>query len=418
MDSWLKIKEKIKKSPKTPGIYVFYDKRKPLYIGKASILKKRLQSYLKTGYFKNDLLHENATDLKFIPLRSEIEALIEESRLIKELNPSYNVLWRDDKSYFYAVITNDKFPKIFVVHKNQAVHSSRFNVQGSSFVGPFTEGRALRLVLKMLRRYFPYCTCPKPHFRICLNAQIDNCLGFCCKKDKRATPEQIKQYQKNVRIIKKFLLGKNRGGFSENLKPEQKSALEKVLAHREFLESFNIQKNLPLAEKTKTYLIEGYDISHLAGRETVAGMTAWSFYAGGGNGELSARKDFWRKFIIRTAKPGDDPAAMSETISRRLNHPKWRYPDLMVIDGGKGQLSAAKSAMEKSKLKPGKKIKIISFAKPERLIYGLGKTGVKIENAAEKLQKIIPTVVSETHYFAVRFHRYRRKKIFLDSVNL
>ena len=477
MDYRLKVKEKIKRAPKTPGVYVFYDRKNILYIGKASNLKNRLRSYLKAGDFnpapfdiysrksipiknkervsqskrcgvKNARLQENATNLKFIHLRSEIEALIEEAKLIKKYNPLYNVLWRDDKTYFYTAITRDKFPKIFVVHKPGARHQ----VPGTRSIGPFTDGRALRLVLRMLRRYFPYCTCPKPHLRICLNAQIGNCFGFCCiarrsvsakesRNDGKATTLQIAQYKKNIRIIKNFLVGKPIKGFAKNLKPEEKSALEKILAHREFLETptntdytrTNTDENWKGRSKSvfsplKSVSVECYDISHLSGKETVAGMTSWSFESG----KLLPRKDFWRKFIIRTAKSGDDPAAMYEAVSRRLNHPEWPYPNLMVIDGGAGQFAAAQKALrlrsfDTTKDKLGQaaadsglaaKIKIISFAKPESMVYGLKEFPIKINDAPADMQKIIPAAISGTHDFAIRFHRQRRKKNFLNSAGL
>ncbi|MDP3948735.1 MAG: GIY-YIG nuclease family protein, partial [bacterium] len=472
------ILEKIKKAPKTPGVYVFYDRKNILYIGKASNLKNRLKSYLKAGDFKNARLQENATNLKLIRLRSEIEALIEEAKLIKKYNPPYNVLWRDDKTYFYVLFTGDKFPRVFVVHKNR-LPTTNHSLPTINAIGPFTDGRALRLVLRMLRRYFPYCTCPKPHLRICLNAQIGNCFGFCCiahrsvgakegiahrsvgakegRKDSNPATEQSRQYRKNIRVIKNFLLGKSKV-FSKNLNPvrgraplgarsprwsygeagstrlparaasnemkfEEKSALEKILAHREFLEytlmdadetqinadtKNNISENL----RKSAILIECYDISHLSGKETVAGMTAWSF----ADGKLLPRKNFWRKFIIRTAKSGDDPAAMYEAVSRRLNHPEWPYPNLIVIDGGLGQFAAAKKAASKANL--SLETKIVSFAKPESMVYGLKETPVKINDAPADIQKIIPAAISGTHDFAIRFHRQRRKKNFLNSAGL
>ena len=430
MTVWQKITQKIKKAPKTPGVYVFYCKKDILYIGKASNLKNRLQSYLKIGDYKNGRLQENATNLKLIPLRSEIEALIEEAKLIKKFNPLYNVLWRDDKTYFYAAITDDKFSRVFVVHKSYKVLSPKPYTLNPILIGPFTEGRALRLVLRMLRRSFPYCTCPKPHLRICLNAQIGNCFGYCClarrsikaeaglarrsenakegQKDLKTTASQSKQYQKNIRIIKNFLIGKPIKGFAKNLKYEEKSALEKILAHREFLENFDSSKAIGQKLSVKSYLVECYDISHLSGKETVAGMTAWSFE----NGKLLPRKDLWRNFIIRTAKPSDDPAAIYETISRRLNHQEWPYPDLIVIDGGAGQFAAAKKAAVEAGLSPN--TKIISFAKPEQMIYGLKETPFKIGEAPADIQKIIPPAISGTHDFAIRFHRQRRKKNFLN----
>ncbi len=470
MQYWRKISAKIKTAPKTPGVYIFYGPgsenadvrkkrarnknssafllpgKKPLYVGKAANLKNRLQSYVKGADSKSERLREHATHLKLLPLRSEIEALIEEAKLIKKLNPPYNILWRDDKSYFYALITKEQFPRIFVVHKNKA---SRVMGQESRVgaIGPFTEGRALKLVLRMLRRNFPYCTCPRPHLRLCLNAQIGNCFGFCCDAREVHPPSllaesselwkgysssysrsklrdihqgRIKSYQKNIRIIKNFLLGEPLKRFTKNLKPEEREALEKILAHREFLDNFDLEKTYYLPP-TSYKLIEGYDISHLAGREVVAGMTAWGF----DGTTLLPRKDFWRKFIIRTAKPADDPAAIAETVSRRLNHPEWPYPDVMIIDGGLPQFNAAREVVRKSGVR--KKIRVLSFAKPGQLVYGLDpapfrtkRCGVEknpkiLDEAPAEFKKIIPRIVQETHNFAIRFHRTRRQKEFLPT---
>lgn len=418
VNRWKRISTKIKTAPKTPGVYTFYERENPLYVGKAANLKNRLQSYIKGADGKSERLREHATHLKLLPLRSEIEALIEEAKLIKKLNPPYNILWRDDKSYFYVVFTAEKFPRIFTTHKK--LPATSYNLPATSSIGPFTEGRALRLVLRMLRRNFPYCTCPRSHFRLCLNAQIGNCQEFCCKKDASPTFAQIKNYQKNIHIIKNFLVGKPLKKFTKNLKSEEREALEKILAHREFLENFDVDgKPNNLKTKLPNCLIEGYDISHLSGRETVAGMTVWELA-----GEtLRPRKEFWRKFIIRTAKPADDPAAIAETVSRRLNHPEWPYPDVMIIDGGLAQFNAAKEIVEKSEAT--KKIRVLSFGKPERLVYGLDpphngvmlgveKNPKRLDKAPPELQKIIPAVIAETHSFAIRFHRERRRKDFLN----
>lgn len=464
MNSWLKIKEKIKTAPKTPGVYIFYGEnekslpagRQALYVGKASDLKNRLQSYIKGADSKSERLRENATHLKLIPLRSEIEALIEEAKLIKTLYPPYNILWRDDKSYFYAAITKEEFPCIFVVHKNLNPKPYPLN---PILIGPFTEGRALRLVLRMLRRSFPYCTCLKSHLRLCLNAQIGNCGGFCCDARGKYPPsllaksselrkgyslpysdsklsgirqERIKNYQKNIRIIKNFLLGKPLKKFTKNLKPEEREALEKILAHREFLDYMQINADDTLINTDhnriginqlnphkSALLIEGYDISHLSGKETVAGMTAWRF-----NGKtLHPRKEFWRKFIIRTAKPSDDPAAMKETVARRLRHPEWPYPDMMIIDGGLAQFNAAREVVEQFGI--AKKIRVLSFGKPGRLVYGLDpphnsvmwgveKNSKALDEAPAEFRTIIPRIIQETHNFAIRFHRERRRKDFLN----
>lgn len=195
MNNWFKIKEKIKTAPKAPGVYVFYEKREILYIGKASSLRNRLKSYLKSGDFKNDRLHENATDLKLIVLRSEIEALIEEAKLIKKHNPPYNVLWRDDKTYFYALFTDEKFPRISVVHKNAL--PTTYRILPTNFIGPFTEGRALRLVLKCCAAIFPIALAQS---RTCGPASTRRSAIVSVSAAKRTLNVQLNK-SKNIRKI-------------------------------------------------------------------------------------------------------------------------------------------------------------------------------------------------------------------------
>src|SRR3989344_5299663 len=130
------IVSKIQSAPKEPGIYVFYNQKTPLYIGKASNLRNRLKSYLRVADPKTHSLNNEASELKYFILRSEIEALIEESRLIQKLKPKYNILWMDDKSYYYVAFTQEKFPKIFITHKNLKIVNSKLKI---SLVGPFTD---------------------------------------------------------------------------------------------------------------------------------------------------------------------------------------------------------------------------------------------------------------------------------------
>src|SRR3989338_5795621 len=127
---------KIKSAPKKPGIYIFYSQKKPLYIGKASNLRNRLKSYLKVTDLKTQSLNNEASELKYLVLRSEIEALIEESRLIQKLKPKYNVLWMDDKSYHHVAFTQERFTKIFITHKS--LNPKRYTLN-PILIGPFTD---------------------------------------------------------------------------------------------------------------------------------------------------------------------------------------------------------------------------------------------------------------------------------------
>lgn len=399
------VANEIKKAPHKPGVYIFYGKnKKALYVGKAADLKARLRSYLKISDYKTELLSREAVLLKLIILRSEIEALLEESRLIKTERPTYNVMWRDDKSYFYVVFTKEKFPRIFITHAGSIPE-----LKNSEVVGPFTEGRALRITLRLLRRNFPFCTCKYLHFRNCLNAEIGNCSGFCCKKGTQPTAKETARYRRNVKIIKNFLLGRTHGIALKNLKADERRALEYVLVHKPFLVHYNASPEM--TDDSSFRRAECYDISHLAGKETVGAMTAWLFK----NGVWTTNKTLWRRFKIKSAKPGDDPGAIYEVISRRFNHPEWPYPDLIIIDGGVTQLHAAKKALITKNLKL-KTLKVISFAKPQKSVWGWSDAKkIPLHSLPEGIQKLILRAIAETHRFAITYHRHMRRRMLLKA---
>src|SRR3989344_2434157 len=229
--------QQIKSAPKDPGIYIFYHGQTPLYVGKASNLKNRLQNYLAITDLKTESLHREANKLKLVKLRSNIEALIVESQYIKKLKPRYNILWRDDSSYAYVFITNDAFPKIFAGH---ATDKNRF-YQNSRSIGPFTDAAALKTVLRLLRQYFPYCTClpaGRPaHFRLCLNAQINNCPGYCCNKQAAPGKKEKISYRKNIVAIASILSGKNKKFIKKLRDPYELLILDKIWAHQPYLDS-------------------------------------------------------------------------------------------------------------------------------------------------------------------------------------
>src|SRR3989344_592503 len=406
--------QQIKSAPKDPGIYIFYRGRIPLYVGKASNLKNRLKSYLAITDLKTKSLHQEADSLKIIPLRSNIEALIIESQYIKTLKPRYNILWRDDSSYAYVFITDDAFPKIFAGH---ATDKNRF-YQNSRSIGPFTDAAALKTVLRLLRKYFPYCTClpaGRPaHLPIFLNAQINNYPRYCFKK--QAAPEKKEKisYRKNIAAIASILSEKNKKFIKKLRDPYELLILDKIWAHQPYLDS--MEKNAANSSLASYEKIECYDNSHLSGKEAVGAMTAWRQQTTN-NGQLTtwvADKSMWRKFKIRGNYTEDDPRMMYEMLSRRLNHPEWPYPDLIIIDGGITQYNAAKRAVSELGIKnKGSGIKVISFAKPHQLIFGLKKHPVPISKSPADIQRIIPVAIQTTHNFVIRYHRKIRRRMFL-----
>lgn len=440
----LQITKKINSAPKGPGVYIFYQDDKPLYVGKASNLKNRLQSYLRIADLKTEALHKETTDLELIKLRSNIEALIEESRLIKELKPRYNILWRDDKNYFYAAITKEKFPRIFITHQ---ILTPKPHTPTPDYIGPFTEGNPLKAVLRLLRKKFPYCG-HNSHFRICLDSQINNCPGYCCQRDTNiqmhtndTNNTNIKKYRKNIAKIKNILTGKDKKFIRQLKDPYELLVLEKIWAHEPYLESskFKVLSSKSLAagqaggrakvkrenQNLETYNlnlitnVECYDNSHLSGKEAVGAMTRWESNVESEKSKVdwTANESMWRKFRIRGNYTEDDPRMMEEIVSRRLNHPEWPYPDLIIIDGGITQFCAATKAFNNLKAKSLKlkAIKIISFAKPNQEVYGLKPLPVPITELPEDFQKIIRMAIQNTHNFVIRYHRKVRQRQFLKS---
>lgn len=436
--------QKIKEAPTEPGVYTFYSGEVVLYIGKASNLKNRLKSYLKITDIKTEMLHEEANRLDYLILNSEIEALIEESRLIKERKPKLNVLWMDDKTYHYVHFTNETFPKIFISHerptKPYALVASR-----SSKIGPFTDGGMLRTVMKILRRQFPYCTClpagrpaSSGHRRDCLNAQIGKCLGACCMRATHPlirTNETMKQYNRNIRAIKAILTGKktlSAGGRSSfggkiSLSEKEQFALTKIQEHKDFV-SISISKpdQFDFGGIRK---VECYDNSNFAGKEAVGAMTALKKIENSNQKiEWVSDKNSYRKFKIKSAPTQDDPRMIGEILSRRLNHPEWQYPDLIIIDGGLTQYRAALRVMNAFRFNhpEAKNIILISYAKPQKPHHNYNqiKEGavpptagkiIGIAEAPKELYELVEQAIYQTHNFVIRFHRQVRSKAFIPN---
>ena len=442
----LAIIKKIKSTPKNPGVYLFYPptpkasaghskNHQPLYIGKAANLKSRLNSYLKPIDIKTSVLNKEANRLKLIRCESPIAALIEESKQIKRLQPKLNVYWRDDKQYFYVAFTKEKFPRIYITHQParhrkpglaQALRAG----QKTSFIGPFTDGSALKLILRIIRRRYLYCTCKESHLRQCLNSQINLCPGFCCDKKNNPTKEQTKTYDSNLKIIKSLLSGSNKKLLERITKPSDRWAAENIFSHSQYLNEMNhhraasravsgegsrrsvgsadhllvacgrprpsspaqrpgIAGSKPIKPQSISK-IECYDASNLSGKEAVGAMTVLV----NDNGEWKADKNQFRKFRIKTPATRDDPKMIAEIVSRRLKHTEWPYPDLIIVDGGKTQYNAVKKITGN--------LKVIGFAKPNKQIIGLV-DGLPVVQVIEK-------AIRQTHRFAISYHRHLRQK--------
>ncbi len=416
------LKEAIKKFPHRAGIYIFKNtKNKPLYIGKALDLKNRVGSYLKTKDQRMRKMVELAQSLKFIPTQSEIEALILESQMVKRYRTQFNIMLRDDKQYFFVGFTKNDMPRIYLTHQPDS----------NKCIGPFTDGNALKITLRFLRSIFPYCTCKQTHHNYCLNYHIGKCLGFCCLKSE-ASNKNKKTYANNTKAIEKILSGKKnsfvkelkkeagnvakRGNFKKAIELHSKiEKLERIFKNARIIRSSEIMKSYrsgleSLLKLQKPIIrIEGYDVSNIQGAHATGSMV--TFIHG------QPDKNFYRKFKIHTKQTPDDTAMLREILERRFRHEEWPFPDLILIDGGKGQVNAARAAISKSKFLISKQIPIIALTKNKKHI------GEKIYISGRKypifLTKLSPadknlllSINSEAHRFAIGYYRKLHRKLF------
>ncbi len=432
----------LKLIPKRCGVYLFRDQRgRILYIGKAANLKNRLKSYFDKSP-KNPRLQKMLEAVKRIDWQetdSEIEALILESRLIKKSRPLFNIMLRDGKQYFFVGFTKEDFPKLVITHqplKKFTVCSDQFTenkklptnqlktehwLLSTNFIGPFTDGTALRITLKLLRRIFPYCTCKQKHNNYCLNYHIGNCLGYCCLK-KEASAKEINSYRKNIEAIKEMLNGRKTSLIKKMEKDmaaaAKKKDFERAIRLRDQLkkikgifENSKIIRELELKNKEsargldalkKTLnlpalprRIEGYDVSNIQGEFATGAMAVFI--------DGKPDKNEYRKFKIRTTGEPNDVAMLKEVLARRFNHPEWQYPDLILIDGGKGQLSAAKAVIQDE-------IPIIALTKNEKhigdhVLSTTRKTVIKIKKLPPAVRNLILQIDAEAHRFAINYYR-------------
>ncbi len=417
------LKNKIKNLPKESGVYTFKGLHgKRLYIGKAVNLKTRISSYLKTNDVRIQKMVSLAKSLEHIATGSDIEALILESQLIKRFRPPFNIVMRDDKQYAFVGFTAEEYPKIFITHQP---------TKNQNFIGPFTDVGALKITLRYLRRIFPYCTCKKPHNNYCLNYHIGKCPGICCLKHPDAIFNfqfLISNYKNNVKAIRGILDGK-RVSLIKKLEKEmvqlaQKEELEKaielrnkILGLKRVFENAMIIKNSEILKTHRSGLesllklqkliirIEGYDVSNIQGTHATGSMVTFI------NGQPD--KNFYRKFKIYTKYSPNDTAMLKEILERRFKHEEWPFPDLVLVDGGKGQVNTAVKTLKEMAIK----IQVVGISKNEHhLGHQLVVPGRK---ALLPLTKLSPTdknlllqIDSEAHRFAIGYYRKLHRKLF------
>lgn len=400
--------------PDTPGVYLMKGANGAvLYVGKAANLKRRVSSYFNRPH--EHRIQKMVGEIRDIEIRktdTAIEALILEAELIKRIQPPYNVLEKDDKSFLYVEITKEKFPRVLLVRGKDLLAREK---NRSATYGPFTSASALKEAMKILRRIFPWSIHPADakFKRVCFEYEIGLCPGTCIGAITSA------DYKKRIGKLKMFFAGKKER-LIKDLKKEMIQAGKKL----EFEEAERLKRQLFALQHIQdvalikddslstihyplsTTRIEGYDISNISGESAVGSMVV---FVGG-----EPDKNEYRKFKIQNfsepnpasplSRQGGDVGMMKEVMRRRLGN-TWPLPELILVDGGAGQINAVKKVLDEN----GLRIPVIGMVKgPDRKrtdIIGIVPKGID-KNTLTKVR-------DEAHRFAITYHkRVRAKKFF------
>ncbi len=414
--------------PHKPGVYIFKNTDgEILYVGKAIDLYHRVSSYFSSGLSadsKAAVLVKEITTVETIIVESELEALILEANLIKKHLPPYNVRLTDDKDYLYIKVTKERFPRIVTARKKDLGDSLKY-------FGPFPSGRTVRNTLKTLRRVFPWCSNPPrkngiTRQRPCFYSHLKQCPGPCV-----GVIDQ-KEYKKIINRFIAFMEGKKeqlQQGIAKEMQQEaQEQNFEKAAYFKRMLEgiiyltqtnrvqaylenpSFLEDENNKAIQQLRTDLklpklpqrIEGYDISNIQGKEATGSMVVLT------NGDID--KSQYRRFKVHISGRPNDVAMHKEIMGRRLRNKDWVFPDLIIIDGGRGQVRAAYEEL----VKAGLNIPIYGLAKRMEWLYPPQGDVVKLPKRSLSL-KLLQKIRDESHRFAISYHRKLRSKAFFDT---
>lgn len=416
------MKEKISNLPSLPGVYLFKDAdNNVIYIGKAKSLKDRVKSYFaKNTDWKVQALLQEAVDVQHVLTNTEIEAMLFEAELIGQHKPKYNVLLKSGQPFVYIMFSKEEMPQLKVVRNKK---------ENGTYFGPFLHKHQARAVAKFLTETFKLKTCNKTIANGCLNYHLGLCAGTCKKEFdaqeylfciQLAQQALKKNHDAFLASLKKriaalcqelqFEKAKNLNDYITNLHTifntlHVKYAHDKF--HPDLFVATHTTKALPerqqiaydmqafLGTESPIVSIDCFDISHFQSSYIVGSSVRFC------NG-LPDKNNF-RRFKIRSLKEQNDYAALREIVTRRYKDPQ-NLPDLVIIDGGKGQLNAVKD------LFPG--TLFVSLAKKEEILYTpLHPDGIHLD-VTTSIGKTIIAIRDYAHHFAISYHKLLRNKNF------
>ena len=408
--------------PDAPGVYFWKQGATILYIGKATSLRDRVRSYFSADLISTrgprmvDMVFK-ADTIEWLETDSVLEAMIAEANLIKKHWPDYNVKEKDGKSWNYVVVTRDRFPLVLTIRgRTLEVERQKKLLKVRAAFGPFTSGSALREALKIIRRMFPFID------RASSTKYTSTFYRQIGLSPDTASEEARLEYKKNIEHIILFFSGRKKA-LCRRLEKEMNEyararEFEKAEATKRKLFALDHIQDIALIKEDvenfartagganagadgaaapgseEGFRIEAYDTAHMSGKESAGVMTVVC------DGELA--KGEYRKFKLSPEIGNNDVRSLREIIERRLRHPEWRLPDLMVIDGGQGQLNLA----EKVVAEQGAVMPVVSVVKDERHKPAdiLGNPEIVARH-----KKAILLANSDAHRFALAYHRKLRR---------
>jgi len=444
-----KIQEKVNASrnlyehlPKSAGVYLFKDNvRKVLYVGKALNIKNRVKNHFSNK--DDELRHQNlilqVEKIDFQTVSSELEALLLEARLVKQYRPKFNERLKDDKRYLYVGISKEKYPRIYLLRKPEIEENL------ADWFGPFPTASALKEILRLLRRIFPYRSCKSrispnlPNIPNIPNLPHKSCLYYHLRLCPAPCINLVENYSQIIQKIRLFLNGdikpllnlltKQMNEASASLKFEEAQVAKRQI---EMLENL-LQRRPKSADEEKTskqvgqlkdllihyqgfdpfivHRIEAFDVSNLGKEITVGSMVAFI--------EGEPAPDQYRQFKI-VGIIQNDVEALKQIILRRLNHQEWIFPQVILVDGGKGQVSAAFAALKQKDLTS--KIGLLGLEKKfETIIIPKIEKGKIISwkslsfSSTSPVLQLLQHIRDESHRFAQRYYKKLHKKTILKD---
>jgi len=439
------LQETVKNLPHEPGVYLYYNASdQVIYVGKAVDLSRRVKQYFQKDIHTDEKTQRLVSDIdavRVIPTTSEFDALLLEASLIRKYLPKYNVVLRDDKSPLYAVITlAEELPRIVLVRKGEvSLYEKR---KRNCIYGPFQSSYTLRALLRQLRSIVPYCTQKERRGKPCFYTHLGLC-NPCPSRIMALTGQErkegVSQYRKNIYRLRALFEGKTR------LVTKQYEKEMRELADRQLFEQASqVRTRLRVLNSLSNYRydpmiflnrgaqdvyeeelteltvalrpfyptltditrIECFDISNFQGKLAVGSMVVLI--------HAKPEKGEYRKFRIKTVRGISDVAMMREVLTRRFSHTDWKFPDLVVVDGGKAQVAVAQEILKLYSLVipcvglSKREEEIIVSTKNEGLaILRLPLTGLGI--------KVVQRIRDEAHRFAITYHRELRERAFLEA---